>query len=551
MISAIQTKLQKHNKVVFFVLLAVIIVAFVFTIGAAPGLGGDQRTARQDFFGYNLQSDRDMREISRLGTISYRIEHDQHPSDHQRFENFLVERIALLGLADELRIPAPNADQFRDFVSRRPAFQNEQGQFDRNKFEFFIDDVEADPLISSGDVSLIVEQDFRIERARKLLSGPGYILPTEVRLELERTKTLWSLDFATFDLSTFDPEIEISDEDLESFFEENDFRYERSPRIDFAYAHFDRTKFLDRVGEHSESELEEHFRRNRDRFTPPEPAEEPEEGEEAEDQEVTLADVRDQVEEDLSLRKARRLAGHEAADFAYALFREGVLPGEDAFDELLETHRGELRDAPPSNRENFPQELNFPQDVQQWVFRLSEDRRFSDPLEVNNNYVVLLYEETLPAYIPEIAEIRDRVESDYRSEERRRLLSEKGEEIRTAINNQLKEGASFLEAAEAEGLETESLEPFALTPPFPPELPQQLIGRLDDFRKGEVSPMTSVQNSGYFIFVRDKEVPEIDRTGEEFVQTEDRIRMFSTMSGQQMVLQEFIQRKTNLGGQAQ
>jgi len=43
MISWIQKYFQHHFRVIFAVLLGVVIIAFVFTIGAAPGIGGAER----------------------------------------------------------------------------------------------------------------------------------------------------------------------------------------------------------------------------------------------------------------------------------------------------------------------------------------------------------------------------------------------------------------------------------------------------------------------------------------------------------------------------
>ena len=55
MISWIQKYFQQHFKVMFAVLLGVIIISFVFTIGAAPGIGrADRRMIDREFFGYNL-----------------------------------------------------------------------------------------------------------------------------------------------------------------------------------------------------------------------------------------------------------------------------------------------------------------------------------------------------------------------------------------------------------------------------------------------------------------------------------------------------------------
>lgn len=541
MISALQTKFQKHHKIVFVVLLAVIIVAFVFTIGAAPGIGGgDTAAPRQDFFGYNLASERDVREIFRMGEISYRIEFGQERFDQSHLQNFSLERTALLGLADRMGIPGPSEEQLRNFIPTRPAFQDDEGQFDIARYNTFIDEVEAHPQMSNDEVAQVLFDDYRIERVRELLGGPGYTLPTEIRLQLERNQTLWSLDIATFDLSSFQPEIEVGDEELEQFYEENSFRFERGPRTVFSYVTFTPEAFMDRVGEPTEAELQEHFQRNREVFSPP--ASEEENGEEEQQQEVTFEEVRPQVEESLRSERARRLASRAAGDFAYALFEDNIRPGSDHYQEVLVEYNGQEHEAPPASADHFPPELDFPRQVQQEVFRLSEDRHFSDPMSLNDGYVVLVYRDTLPAFVPPLEEIRDTVEREYRREEERRLLAERAEELHNAILEQMAEGVSFTEAAEAEGLETHSVDRFSRSSP-PERVHQGLLARLDDLELGEVSPMIPLQNHGFFVHLREREVPEIDRTSEEFARTRENLRQWSSMANQNYLVQELMERE--------
>src|SRR5438046_1492952 len=55
MISWIQRTFQQHFKAVFIGLLAITIASFIFTIGAAGGIGRADRTVlKREFFGYNL-----------------------------------------------------------------------------------------------------------------------------------------------------------------------------------------------------------------------------------------------------------------------------------------------------------------------------------------------------------------------------------------------------------------------------------------------------------------------------------------------------------------
>lgn len=545
MIIEIQNKLQKHNKIVFTILLAIIIVAFVFTIGNMPGIGGGERqTVRTDYFGYNLQSERDVREIMRFGGISFRIERGEQQVSSNQLQNYVFERIAYQNLADTLKIPSPTPEQLQHFLRSRPAFQNSEGIFDFAQYSSFIDQIEADPEISTGDVAWVLEQDYRINEARKLLEGPGFVLPTEVRLQLERNQELWTIDLASLDLNSFEPEIEVTEENLEEFFAENSFRYEREPRVVFSYAFFDRDDFVNAVPPLTENEIATYFEQNRAQFTPePTPKAETDDETEAEEpKEVTLADVRDQVETALRKQKAIRVAGLSASDFAYALFQSGLRPGSEDFEELLSNYKGELRDAPPASRSEFPPNLGFSYEAREAVFRLDEDRDFSDPVRIGDNYAVLIYKETLPSYVPQMEEVKAEVEQDYRTEERRRLIAEHGREIHDSIVAKMSdEEISFIEAAESEGLSVQSPEPFTRIAP-PSEINRQLIMRLDDFEMHEVSQMIQIQNSGYFVFVKDRSTPAVDTDSEEFTNMMENLRQFSSMGGT-FALQEYVSKE--------
>ncbi len=540
MIHALQTKFQKHHKIIFFVMLAIIIVAFVFTIGAAPGIGGETQTARQEFFGHNLASPREMTEIAEAAQLSLRIEYGQTQIDQRQFENYVFERLTLLGLADRLGIPGPTDEQFPTYITSLRGFQNAQGTFDPDIYNDFIDEIDANPTMSEDDVGLVLEDNFRIAQVREILGGPGYILPTEVRLQLERNQTVWSVDLAKFDIGGFEADVQPTDEQLQQFYEENSFRYERAPRTDFAYVVFESANYVDQVPAPKEEELKAYFERNRNQFTPPAPAENAEN--QTETPEVTLDDVRDQVTQSVRMASASRLASRAASDFAYALFENKARQGTDEFQNLINSFNAELKEAPPASANEFPAELGFPRAVQQEVFRLNEDRHFSDPLALRNDYIVLVFQETLPAYVPPLEEVRDQVAADFINEEERRLLAERAEEIRASIVEKVKNGQPFAEAAQAEGLEVTSADSFTRMT-APSEVPPAVSARLTEFKQGEVSTMIPVQDAGYFVHIRDRQVPEIDPESDEFASTAENLKSLSSMASQNYVLQEVMERE--------
>ena len=117
MISWIQHHLIRHGRWIFLTLLALIIVAFVFTIGATPGCTTDRSGYEENlFYGIDLNSPRDSEVIIEKVQLSAILNGQEIRSDEQ-FQNQLTSRIALLHLAEEIGVPSPNKETLSDYIT--------------------------------------------------------------------------------------------------------------------------------------------------------------------------------------------------------------------------------------------------------------------------------------------------------------------------------------------------------------------------------------------------------------------------------------------------
>jgi peptidyl-prolyl cis-trans isomerase D len=108
----------------------------------------------------------------------------------------------------------------------------------------------------------------KAEKIQKLLGGPGYVLSADVKSQLARADTSWSLIVANIDYASFNPEIPQTDADLTKYFEENSFRYEVPPKISASYVEFPATDYLASVS-FSDSEVQAYYDSNSSRFPKP------------------------------------------------------------------------------------------------------------------------------------------------------------------------------------------------------------------------------------------------------------------------------------------
>ena len=131
------------------------------------------------------------------------------------------------------------------------------------------------------------------------------------------------------------------------------------------------------------------------------------------------------------------------------------------------------------------------------ISRLSKDRFYSDPLPTSNSFVILLWNDSLPAYKPNgLAEVREQVAADYRNSEKRRLFSERGHALKASLQAAAATPTGFADKAAAEKLEVKSYANFTLSKP-PQDLP---VFRADQalltLGAGQVSDMMGTGDKG-------------------------------------------------------
>ncbi len=339
MISWIQRNFQRHFRTIFALVLFVMIVSFIFTIGATPGIGrGDSsRTRTQPFFGYNLASTEDQQHIFGDAALSIYLHYGFPIGDNAQLERYALERTATIALADQLRIPAPSGDVLADYIKTMGAFADANGAFDPDKYNTFRETQVLAGFNSPAtvaDVYRVLTNNWRAEQASKLLAGPGYVLPGDIKTQLARDDTQWTLAVASVDYTKYDPALSPTPAEITNFFDANPARYQVPDRVSLDYIDFPAADFVPQVNV-TDADARAYYDANPARFpkpaagislTKPTP-------------DSNFAAVRPQVEAALKLERAQNLAAQAASDVALALYNEkidGVTPQLDAF--LAEHH---------------------------------------------------------------------------------------------------------------------------------------------------------------------------------------------------------------------
>ncbi len=535
MITWIQRTFQRHTKLVFLFLLFAITIPFVFTIGAAPGIGkAGNKVKEQMFFGVNLGNEGDARRVMGDGNLSAQLKAGYNALEGAQLQQYALQRIAGLAVADEIHLPMPTADHVAKYVLTLRAFQDQTGQFDQKRYTAFGDALKTGSSFTTADVNRVLRDDTRLSQVGQVIGGPGYVLPSDVKQQLIRAESNWTVQVATLDYATFTPTLIITDELLKKFHKENSFRYDVPARPRFSYVEFKVAEFMP-PGAPTEAELRAFYTANIASFPAPiDPTKK--DSTSANSPADNFPKVRAQVETALRNAAAGQLASKAANEFTVALFEQKLTANSSGLTAFLTAQRRPAVAIAPFAPDFPPANLPWLASYAEPIARLSAERFFSDPLPTADSIVVLLWNESLPGYQPTFTEVRERVAGDYKESEKRKLFSERGRSLHTQLQAAAKMGAANFTAAAANAkLEVKSFANFTLRTP-PKDLASTALSALQNLAPGEVSAMTATAEQGLIVYAQEKKLPDLSPTNPRYAELQTQLMLFTAGTNQNSYL---------------
>jgi len=501
MITWFQNTLGKHHKWILSGLLGLTIITFVFTIGAVPTGRVDKTTTQRMFLGVNLADAKAVQAVQDATSVTADLQFMQLRSQ-QQFQAAIFERIALMHLADLWQIPQPSQTDLEGYIKTLPRFQKATGEFDPEAYHSFLDRLQTMAPATRSTIEGAINENWRLNRVRNAVSGPGYPVTFYSQVEAMLSHTLWGFDVAALNFEKFEPTIAPTDEQLKAVYDRDPVRFQRPVAVKASYLMFTAPPSTEQP---TPEQLKDFLFSDPTRFPTVKPD--------------SLGDQAVAVTEAWRKTQGALQAAGQARSFYQDLIGLNVPRTNPAFDALLKKYNGSLQPLPPlEHGKPAPKDSPIPYDVlQQTVFNLSPQHFFSDPAVTPDGAVILFFDDMIPASTPPFAEVRDQVLAYYKEQEKTRQFEVRGAELQKQLAQAVADGKSFNDAATALGLTVQSFSDVSFSK-IPEGMSSGLVSALSDpgtgdvpyvlmLQKGQVSRMLTSTTEGSFVYVSKRETP--------------------------------------------
>lgn len=417
MISFLQNILQKHHKWLFSILLVIIVIAFVFTIGAAPGIG-NKRIQHRYFYGYDLNDRRSMDIIAENVMYSAILNQDDIDMTKHTLNIGMLRRMMLLGLADSFNVPLPSNETLSVYTRSLPVFLDDDGKFSADIYGAIL---EMFNRTGAGEDRLkqVLCEHWRIRCVEDAIIGKNDYINHQLEQFISEQYTEYDFSVLSIKNNIKSDNILISDDEIEREYSDNPTKYQQPEMFAVSMIKFDNSQFISQVQEPADDILIEYFHSNKEKFP----------------DNATLEDIKDVVRESYIRSETIKMSAVTADNFIRELYDDNISLNSDSFNELLKKYNTQKEHVALYSRKKLPVVNGVnPRDLLM-ACNLDDERYFSDPCQTTFGACVLILEGKKPSRTLNIQEATPAIKELLAHDKKQQQFADHIEYLRQRVQN--------------------------------------------------------------------------------------------------------------------
>ena len=496
MITWLQNATGKHNRIIFGFLLVIIVVSFVFYGFAGRGALSSGAYMYQ---GVDL-NDPAVRSRFRDATFFAQM------TGQRMNENGLVQRVAELSLADSLGIPNPSVIEIRRIAREMTTTPDGKNTDGLNKFlEFASKQLNVSDDETRARFEAYIKDTWRIQKAVNTLAGSGHATASQIKRILDRERTKWTVDVATFAAAGFKPDVKVDEAKVKEAFTANVENYRLPPQV--AVTAVTIMPSVADTAPVSDDEIINMGYNQAEKFK----------FETGKVKEQALA-KRAELEKLVRAERAiTNLAGQVSDELAEKFAIDTAKADSKELAAWIKAKNAKVTVVPSFEVTNPPAVAKIPAEALRVAGELTEKEWRTEVYRSEEGATFVFLNKRTPDRLPSFDEAKAKAVENWKKSQFNRLLAEEVAKVGKAIQADVASGKTFTDSAKAQKLALSSPEAFTVY-----AVPEALNGANENtgllIEAAGVGKITSAIRtaSGDYVFIRPakKELPE-DKTGAE------------------------------------
>lgn len=398
----------------------------------------------------------------------------------QQVLNELIQKALLEQGGEEMGLYVSDME-VQQAIQSMPIFQN-NGVFDKLRYK----EVLKGSRLTPTKFEIGTRTDLLVTKVVNRLQSFSKTLPGEVEDRFAYENSEMKVEYATFQSSNFTDKVELSEDKISEFFENNKENYKTDPQVKIKYISFPVQDEMDQITIEA-SELEQYYQQNKDKYT-------------SEGTALSFDEVKESIETSLKRQDALNMS-FEKANQAYEMI---ILAGSLA--KFAETGEIQLQETDFFYRGSPPEAIATNHTVVNKAFELQKGE-LSSLIETPQGYTILFVEDVKEPEIPPFAEVKDTVEKDFTAQEATNLARIAAEDALKALH----EEADFTETIQNAGQEIKESPYFSRGNRASTVIPSEVISQSLSLTTEKPYPEKIIEDANSFYVFRFKEIKEPDQ----------------------------------------
>lgn len=433
--------IRKHSKWLWMVIIVVIIISFVVFFTPNIGGGGGQPRASIDING-KLYTQDDLNEAGREVQLFFMLRNQQSPS-REVLNQAALQRLLVKRLIVQYGITV-GTDSVADWIQER--LMGGTGSIGGMTYDQYVDAFLSPSGFSRAQFEAFVRTEVGSEILRGTIGSAGALVtPTEVRQAFVSDNKKTPVEIVYLANSNYVDRVEMNSDEVMKFYSNRVAAYRSPERINVSYVRLATSNYVAEAeaqlneGGALDLNVDAAYIARSNSFAG-----------------VEASAVKKQIRQELIDEEALTVAQRAAYDFVNDYYE--LEPKTTATMDAAAKKIGlSAQKAPPFGRSETPEGLAVGFEFVQAAWELSEEEPFSIPVLAPDGYYAISYEGKTPGAVQPFAEVKERVEREFREDRARALAQEAADVFYAAATNAVVVGQSFTNLARLSGFSTFSL----------------------------------------------------------------------------------------------